>query len=260
MKSKKELQNKIEMKNKDEMKNKYVGFMSERQFEKVMEQTMRVYKKSADEHKRLNEMEIESLLVNNINNATDGFKATFDIYGYGLTLADWKQLEIGRVLNARHNNMSIMFHLDILTSVNGWDFYEPENNRQRNRIIKNSDSSIFIYIHNMYYTGGFKPTDTREKLEEISRKYPNATVYHGYIIGKNHKTGVDIVFHLNDVEDNPKIREISGDVIYEIVTGDKSALFDTYKAVRLYLEENNGNTLNEDDENILDSYENRIFN
>lgn len=208
----------------------------------------------------MSEREALSILVSTSKNATDGFKAIFDVYGYGFDLDDWKKFEISRVLNHRNSKMSVMFHLDILTSIDGWDFYEPESNAQKNRIITNEDNSIFIDIRNTWYSGGFKPDKTRDKLEEILRKYPNATVYHGYIISKHHKKGIDEVFKLTDREDNEKIREICGDVIYKLVTGDESALSDTYKAVRLYLKEHNGHNLTQDDADILDSYESRIFN
>lgn len=242
------------------VKNKYVCSMSDRQFEKIVEKTMRVYKKLADEHKILSERESLSILIGTTRNATDGFKALLDISGYGFKLDDWTQFEISRVLNHKNNQISVMFHLDILTSVDGWDYNEPENNDQSNRIIKNKDNSIFIEIRNTPYAGGFKPTKTRNNLEDILKKYPGATVYHGYIISKNHKKGVNKVFKLNGMDDNENIREISGDIIYEIVMGNASAFSDTFKALRLCLKENHGFNLTDEDKDILDSYENRIFN
>lgn len=242
------------------MKNKYLDFIPDRKFEECVENCIRSYNDSANNLKTLSERETLSIL-NYTKNTTDEFKAIFDIYGYEFDLERWKQFEISRALNLGNRSMAIKFHLDILTNVNGWELYNTTNTPDTDRIIKNENNSIFIDIRNYHNSSDYrKKVYIRDIFEQILRENPDAICYRGYIISRNHEKNIDKIFHLEDREDKNNIREIGGDVIYKKVTGDKLALSKTYKALRSYLKENKRHNLSKNDENILDSYENRIFN
>lgn len=242
------------------MENKYVKFVSDEAFEKCMEETMKTYRDSADKLRFLNEREPSSIL-DHTKNTTDDFRALFDIYGLQLDLNAWKQYEINRVISYANRSTHILFHLNLLSHVDGWDWYYSTNNSKQRRIIKNQNNTQFIDIRNLHHSSDIgTQRHIWRNFEKILREYPDAICYRGYIISKNHEKGVNKRFKLNGKDESDQIREIGGDVIYQIVTGDKSALSDTFNAVRWYLRENGLYELTLADNNILDDHQKRFFN
>jgi len=242
------------------MENKYVNFVSDEAFEECMEETMKTYKDSAERLKYLNRLEPSSIL-DHTKNTTDGFKALFDIHGLQLDLTTWKQYEINRAISYANRSTPILFHLNLLSHVDGWDWYYSTNNSKQRRIIKNKDNNKFIDIRNLHHSSDIgTQKHIWRNFEKILKKRPDAVCYRGYIISKNHEKGVNKRFKLNGKDENDQIREIGGDVIYQIVTGDESALSDTFNAVRLYLQENSLYKLTLTDDNILADYQKKFFN
>lgn len=247
------------MRNEYVMANRYLGFITDKEFEECVENAMKQYKNASKIHNTLMDKD-SSVILRHTQNTTDEFKTLFDIHGYGFNLEEWKQYEISRSLNLSSTRICIEFHLNILSRVKGWELINLTPHPLGARVIKNEDNSIFIEIRNTSKTidGSSRP-QLRERLNRLSKSNPDATIYHGYIISNNHAKNINKVFHVNnDEDDNEKIREISGDVIYKIVTGNSSAFYDTYKAVRSYLKDKYG-PLSEDDEKILDDFQEKIF-
>ena len=59
--------------------------------------------------------------------------------------------------------------------------------------------------------------------------YPDATAYWAYIISRKHKSE-NLVWKYQGREDE-RIRRISGDLLYEMITGDPDALEKVYEAI-----------------------------
>lgn len=242
------------------MENTYVNFVKDMVFEECMKETMETYKNSKDSLKSLNERKPAAIL-HHTKNTTDSFKALFDIYGLQLDLDNWKQYEISRAISYGNRSLPVMFHLNLLTKVDGWDWYNSTNNSKQRRIIKNDENTKFIDIRNFYNSSDIgTQKHIWRNFEEILKKYPDAVCYRGYIISKNHEKNINQKFTLTDKDENDNIREISGDVIYHMVTDEESALSNTFKAIRLYLKENSQYKLTTKDEDILDSHQNGLFN
>jgi len=241
------------------MKNKYLPFVSDKAFEECIKKTMKTYEDSAVKLKSLSERN-PSAILRHTKNTTDDFKALFDIYGLQLDLDSWKQYEINRAVSYGNRSSPVLFHLNLLTCVDGWDWYYSTNNSQQLRIIKNDDNTKFIDIRNFHNSSDIgTQKHIWRNFQEILKQYPDAVCYRGYIISKNHGKNINQKFTLTDKEENDNIREISGDVIYKLVTGNESALSETYHAIRLYLKENSPYMLKSTDEEILNSHQQLVF-
>ena len=241
------------------MENKYVHFVSDKKFVECIEETMETYKNSKDSLKSLNKRK-PSAILHHTKNTTDSFKALFDIYGLGLDLESWKQYEINRAISYGNRSLPVLFHLSLLSNVDGWDWYYSTNNSKQRRIIKNDENTKFIDIRNFYNSSDIgTQKHIWKNFHEILKQYPEAVCYRGYIISKNHEKNINQKFTLTDKEENDNIREISGDVIYKLVTGNESSLSETFNAIRLYLKENSPYMLKSTDEEILNSHQQLVF-
>jgi len=99
----------------------------------------------------------------------------------------------------------------------------------------------------------------REKLEKVIEKYPNATAYWAYVINKDYKSENRVWAYQNRKDE--RIRRISGDKLYELVTGDPKALEKTMDAIPKAIVELKGKSyeLTEDDEKTFNEYKTYIF-
>ncbi|MDY9922739.1 Eco47II family restriction endonuclease [Methanobacterium sp.] len=242
------------------MKNKYLPFVSDKTFEECIKKAMKTYKDSETSLSNLNKKEPLSILKS-AKNTTDGFKTLLDIYGHEFDLNEWKLFEISRALDLGNRSMSIIFHVGILSNVNGWKIHNVANSPDKERMIKNKDNSIFIDIRNLQHSlDSDKKYGIRDRFDEILKSNPDAMCYHGFIISNNYEKNLDQIYHLRDRKDHENIRKISGDLIYQKVTGDEKALSKTYNALRLYLKENSDHNLSAKDEETLNQYQRKIFN
>lgn len=130
-----------------------------------------------------------------------------------------------------------------------------------------SDKSIFIELKNKYNTmNSDSKKECRNKLEKIIEDYPDSTAYWAYIIEKNNECKNESwIFKdkkgnlLYDTKDN--IRLISGYKVYELVTGDKNALFDVNNALPKAINDILGNDYSLSDEEYLklEYFKNSLF-
>lgn len=96
--------------------------------------------------------------------------------------------------------------------------------------LKKEDNTVFIELKNKHNTMNSSSTKTcREKLENVIEQYPDATAYWAYIISRKYRSE-NRVWKYQGREDE-KIRRISGDLLYEMITGDSNALEKVYEAI-----------------------------
>lgn len=246
------------------MTNNYLDFISDKNFENAIINAMNKYKEVSLKRKQCMKQN-ELATLHKTTRPTDEFRTIFDIYGFEVDLKDWKILEIDSAIGRLNQNLSIKFHLDILTNIKGWELHNIKKHPTHDRIIKNEEENIFINVRNRNVS---RNSDSqlvdRRKLEEIVNSFSNSVAYNGYIINEGHEHISPKPFHIPNMEDNPKIMEISGVEIYKIVTENisespETSFKDTYKALKKYLAENFDHNISESDSTILNNFENAIF-
>lgn len=235
--------------------NKYVDFVSDEDFIECVSYVINSY---SDINEDIKKVSYEDVLKHS-KNTIDEFKTIFDVCVNNSTFNDWSKTELKRQRDKTINNKIGEFHQKLLGKVDGWIDLGIGDETEID--LKNEDNTIFVELKNKYNTMNSNSTKTcREKLENILQKYPNATTYWAYIVNKNYKSE-DRVWEYKGVS-NEQIRRISGDKIYEIITGDPDALEKTLRAVPLAIEYIMGNeySLSKEDKEIFDDYSNFIFN
>ena len=96
--------------------------------------------------------------------------------------------------------------------------------------------------------------------EKIVQENENATAYWAYIIHKNYKSD-DAIWEKKNYENNERIRRISCDKVYELVTGDPHALKKTFRAIPIAINDILGTKkeFSKEDKKIIKEYEDHIF-
>lgn len=163
-------------------------------------------------------------------NVIDPFSAMFEIYGFKISYADWRENEETRQAQKTLQNHIGEFHQIILGSVKGWD------NMHTGSVfdLANKEKKIIAEVKNKYNTlSGGQLAGLYYSLDSLvsfkHNTYKGYTAYYVVIIPKK-KVRYDEPFTPSDKQKgakcpiNDKIREIDGASFYEIVTGDKNAL------------------------------------
>ena len=170
-------------------------------------------------------------------NVIDPFAAMFEMAGFGLDHAGWVRTELMRQAQKSLQNHVGQFHQDILGSVKGWE------NMNTGSVVDlvSHERKVIAEVKNKYNTlSGGKRSDQYSNLEKLVMQ--KASRYHGYtsyfvtVIPKSPER-FDRPFTPSEKEtganlpENPLIREIDGARFYEIVTGEKDALAQLFKAI-----------------------------
>lgn len=170
-------------------------------------------------------------------NVIDPFQAIFEMAGYPMESADWKDAELARQVGKAVQNKIGEFHQNILGSVANW------NNLGTGQIVDlcSTTNQIIAEVKNKHNTvTGSKKVDVYDQLESLVM--PNTNIYNGYrayfvnIIPKNGTryerpfTPPDNTTKTNRPT-NALIREIDGASFYHLATGNQSALRNLYLAL-----------------------------
>ena len=231
--------------------NRYVEFVSDEDF-------LECIKHVVDAYLITNDMETPIELLYESKNTIDEFKTLFDVCVSQIGFDEWANTELLRQSDKTINNKIGEFHQKLLGKVDGWIDLGIGDETEVD--LKKEDNSIFIELKNKYNTMNSSSTKTcREKLENILEKYPDATVYWAYIISKNYESE-DYVWKYQQREDE-RIRRISGDKLYEIITGDSKALEKVFNSIPLAITDLLGKDyeLNIYDKKILKEFNQHIF-
>lgn len=201
--------------------NKYVEFVSDEDFLSCVEKVIDAYLMSM-------EFKTPLMVLEESKNSIDEFKTIFDVCVGQISFEDWSKFELNRQHDKTINNKIGEFHQELLGKVDGWVDLGVGDETEID--LKKEDNSIFIELKNKYNTMNSSSTKTcREKLENVVKLYPNAIAYWAYVINKNYKSE-DRVWEYQNREDE-RIRRISGDKLYEMITGDSKALEKTFNAI-----------------------------
>jgi len=201
------------------MENKYVDFVTDEHFLKCVKYVCDAYPetKSQIDMKRLK------------RNGLDVFKMIFDIVNGNFDTKTWISNEVIRQNDKTITNRIGEFHQKLLGGVDGWE--DLERGHQLGVDLKKNDNSIFIELKNKHNTvKGEDHKSVFDKLEKVIKKYPKAIAYYAYIIPKKPSNGERIWVMKHRVSD-PRIKELWGSKVYEIVSGDKKNLKRTWDAI-----------------------------
>lgn len=231
--------------------NKYVEFVSDEDF-------LECVRKVVDSYQTLDENITPTSILTESKNTIDEFKTIFDVCVNQISFDEWSKIELTRQQDKTINNKIGEFHQELLGKVNGWVDLGVGDETEID--LKKEDNTVFIELKNKYNTMNSSSEKTcREKLEKVIEKYPDATAYWAYVISKNYKSECR-VWKYQQREDE-RIKRISGDKLYEMITGDPQALEKTFDAIPKAIVEilSEDYRLSKDDEKLKMEYNNIIF-
>lgn len=203
---------------KEAKKNKYVRFVSDEHFLNCVKWVCDSYPEKSDE------VDMEKLQ----KNIVDPFKMIFDIINGKICVDDWIKNEVIRQSDKTINNRIGDFHQKLLGGVTGWTDLGV-GDESKVDLMKN-DKSVFMELKNKFNTTNSDSlSKVRDKLSLAVTTNPRATAYWAYIIEKDGSSGESDWNYLGD--NNLHIKKIWGANVYEKVTGNRSALEETWKAL-----------------------------
>lgn len=201
--------------------NKYVEFVSDEDFLECVKHVIDFY--LSDEYQ-----EEPMTVLKESKNDIDAIKTIFDITVKQIGFDGWANKEMERQQDKTINNKIGEFHQELLGKVEGGVDLGVGDETEID--LKKEDNTVFIELKNKHNTMNSSSTKTcREKLENVIEQYPDATAYWAYIISRKYRSE-NRVWKYQGREDE-KIRRISGDLLYEMITGDSNALEKVYEAI-----------------------------
>lgn len=230
--------------------NKYLDFISDEDFLECVEKVVDSYQFPSET--------TSTTILEESKNTIDGFKTIFDVSVNQISFEEWSKFELTRQQDKTINNKIGEFHQELLGKIDGWVDLGVGDETEID--LKKADNTVFVELKNKYNTMNSSSTKTcREKLENVIEKYPNATAYWAYVINKDYKSE-NRVWEYQSRKDE-RIRRISGDKLYELVTGDPKALEKTMNAIPKAIVELKGKSyeLTDEDEKTFNEYKTYIF-
>ena len=239
--------------------NRYVSFVSDEIFLEEVKKVVDAY--ATDEDLSKTPWEV----LSNSRETIDQFKTIFDIYSNKFSLTDWINFEIPRQHDKTASNRVGDFHQNLLGRVDGW--VNLGRGHKTGMDLKNEDGSIWIELKNKYNTmNSSSLRDTRFKCEELAEKYPDAKIYWAYIVSQNYES-FDKTWEYTDNKENvvhkvnDNIRNIAGEQVYTLVTGDETAFEQLFDALPKAINDikKSRYKLSPKDQLVFDNYKQLIF-
>lgn len=205
------------------MSNKYVSFVSDAHLIKCIANLHSAYVKSK---RKFTKQEFYS-------NKVDVFKLIFDAKFNDLTEEKLIQAEILRQIDKTINNSIGTFHEDVLGGIDGY-----EQGYLSGYDIKAKDGSVFADIKNKHNTMNSSAAEALfQKLASLADTNKKAKCYWVQILAK--KSFVELwKGDINGKEySHSRVFKISGDKFYQLLTGEREALYNLYKALPVAIED-----------------------
>lgn len=160
-------------------------------------------------------------------NKIDIFKFVFDEKFHAIDSAEVVKREIARQIDKTINNSIGTFHEEILGGVENF-----ERGKLSGYDIKAINNSLFADLKNKHNTANSSALESLyQKLKKFADEHKSATCYWVQVLAKDsfneHWMG-----EINGKEYNhSRVRKISGDQFYALLTGEREALYNLYKAL-----------------------------
>ncbi|MCO6183672.1 Eco47II family restriction endonuclease [Leuconostoc fallax] len=211
-----------------EEKNKYVDFISDDDFLKTVEELYGVYKAKAQG------FSIKEFYKNTI----DPFRIYLDTIFQNISLDDYLKNEMNRKIEKSISNEVGSFQEELLGSIDGFTRYKVGDPQAEGIDIVSDDKKIWAEVKNKHNTvKGENLPDIFLKLEKIAERHPDSTVYFVRIIDKTSQNKPWKLSKNKKKLEHPRVRIISGDRFYELLTGDPLAFKKLLKAFPVALKD-----------------------
>ena len=206
------------------MTNQYVNFVSDEHFLKCVKWVCDAY---LDPSLKLDKTWLQ-------RNGVDPFKMVFDMVVRNRNFESLMEQEKSRQYDKKSGGRIGDFHQKLLGGVKGWvDLGVGDESKVD---LKKEDNSIFIELKNKHNTVNSDSLNSvRQKLEKITKDFPNSIAYWAYVIEKNGTSGESEWIYLGD--NNPKLKKIWGSKLYELITGKPDALEKTWTALPIAIKD-----------------------
>lgn len=197
------------------MANQYVNFVTDEHLLKCIEGLHNTYKKAKSD------IDKSSFYKNKV----DTIKLTFDAYFNEVNEETLIKTEIIRQIDKTVNNSLGTFHEQVLGGIKGY-----QSDYLSGYDIKAIDDTLFADIKNKHNTMNSSSSEALfQKLARYADSYKKAKCYWVQILAKNSFCELwkgDI----NGKEySHSRVYKISGDQFYELLSGERNALFNLYK-------------------------------
>lgn len=199
------------------MANKYVNFISDEHLLKCIESLYASYVKAKG---KISKKKF-------YNNKIDTIKLTFDTKFNKIDEESIIETEILRQIDKSINNSIGTFHEQVLGGIEGYEI-----GKLSGFDIKAKDNTLFADIKNKHNTMNSSAAEALfQKLARYADDYKQAKCYWVQILAKGsfneHWTG-----DINGKEySHSRVFKISGDQFYALLSGNKNALYELYKAL-----------------------------
>ena len=206
------------------MTNQYVDFVSDKHFLKCVKWVCDAY---LDPSLKLDKTWLQ-------RNGVDPFKMVFDMVVRNRNFESLMEQEKSRQYDKKSGGRIGDFHQKLLGGVKGWvDLGVGDESKVD---LKKEDNSIFIELKNKHNTVNSDSLNSvRQKLEKITKDFPNSIAYWAFVIEKNGTSGESEWIYLGD--NNPKLKKIWGSKLYELITGKPDALEKTWIALPIAIKD-----------------------
>ncbi|CAM3707484.1 Eco47II family restriction endonuclease [Elizabethkingia occulta] len=205
------------------MANKYVNFISDEHLLMCIDNLHKSYLKAK------NNISKKTFYANKV----DTIKLTFDSKFNGISEDNLIQAEILRQIDKSINNSIGTFHEQILGGIKGY-----EVGKLSGFDIKATDNTLFADIKNKHNTMNSSSAEALfQKLARYADDYKKANCYWVQILAKGsfneHWKG-----DINGKEySHSRVFKISGDQFYALLSGEKDALLQLYKALPIAIDD-----------------------
>lgn len=198
--------------------NNYVSFISDEDFERCVSN---LYDSYVIAHKAIDEAKF-------YGNKLDVIKLTFDKHFKNMTDEELLESEVIRQIDKSITNAIGTFHEEMLGSIEGY----VRGNLDGWDIKSKNGNSLFADIKNKHNTMNSSATENLyQKLQGYAEENSEATCYWVQVIStKSFDEQWSASFRGKDYN-HPRVRKISGDKFYALLSGVEDALYQIYNAL-----------------------------
>lgn len=169
---------------------------------------------------------------NNINlaqfnkNIVDPIKLIFDAKAYGKTVEQLINDESQRQIDKSNSNVIGYFHQNIFRYIGGNNWQVPSQGFD----VINETQRIYVEMKNKHNTmNSSSSSATKQKMESKINEHPENICLLVEVIAKQNQN--------IDWGKNPRIRRVSIDLFYKIVTGENNAFYNLVNVLPLVIED-----------------------
>jgi hypothetical protein len=203
--------------------NKYLSFVSDEHLLDCVAQLYSSYRRAKE---KLSKKKFYS-------NKIDVFKLTFDMEFNELSEDELIQFEIRRQIDKSVNNAIGTFHENILGGIRG---YSRGNNSGFD--IKADDDTLFADIKNKHNTMNSSSAESLfQKLSRYADDHKNAQCYWVQLLSTDSFNEQWFSIINGKEYSHSRVRKISGDQFYALVTGQENALYQLYKVLPIAIKD-----------------------